>query len=116
MQVPMNRNYEEFLASFNSNKFQTLWPAQSYVLQTYAEKFTNSGDIAIELPTGAGKTLIALLIAESWRQEGKKAALLTANKTLVRQMTQEAQSLNIPVVLLEGKGINISSANKRAYQ
>ena len=108
------QDYAAFLASFASSKFSTLWPAQEYVLNCYAGNIVDSKDIAVELPTGAGKTLIALLIAEAWRQEDKKVAILSANKTLARQMVLEAQSLNIPVVLMEGRGSTIPAADKRA--
>jgi Helicase C-terminal domain/DEAD/DEAH box helicase len=73
-------------------------------------------DVGIELPTGAGKTLIALLIAEHWRRDGKKVAILSANKTLARQMVAEAAELGVPAVLMEGAGRDIPGADKRAYQ
>lgn len=116
--MSIQRNYAEFLLSFHSNKFQQLWPAQDYVLNEYSKTFTSYSehpDVAIELPTGAGKTLIALLIAEAWRQEGKKVTILSANKTLARQMLQESQELGIPAALMEGKGVDIPAADKRAY-
>ncbi len=114
--MSISQDYAQFLTSFDSNKFRKLWPAQDYVLQSYGREFVDKKDVAVELPTGAGKTLIALLIAEASRQEGKKVAILSANKTLARQMEQEAQSLKIPVVLMEGRGSTIPAADKRAYQ
>ncbi len=113
--MSIKQDYSDFLATFNSQKFKALWPAQKYVLDKYVEQFTEKQDIAIELPTGAGKTLIALLIAEAWRREGGKVAVLSANKTLARQMEMEASQLGIPAVLMEGKGINIPSRDKRDY-
>jgi replicative superfamily II helicase len=74
--VPSSQNYLTFLKSFNSSKFRELWPAQDYVLAKYSDEYVEKPDIAIELPTGAGKTLIALLVTESWRQEAKKVAIL----------------------------------------
>jgi len=114
--MPINRDYAEFLSSFDSDKFQELWPAQAYVLDAYSDTFASKRDVAIELPTGAGKTPIALLIAEAWRQETRKVAILSANKTLARQMLQEAQALGIPAVLMEGSGINIPGIDRRGYQ
>lgn len=67
-------DYAKFLSKFRSKKFRGLWPAQAYCLGKYSESFTPTPDVAIELPTGAGKTLIALLIAEAWRREGKTVA------------------------------------------
>lgn len=115
--MPINQDYAQFLSSFHSDKFQELWPAQAYVLDQYSTTFAPSPpDVAIELPTGAGKTLIALLIAEAWRQEGNKVAILSANKTLARQMLQESQALGIPAVLMEGRGVDIPVGDRRAYQ
>lgn len=114
--MPINRDFSQFLSSFQSDKFQKLRDSQEYVLREYSTNHLSCSDVAIELPTGAGKTLIALLIAEAWRQAGKKATILSANKTLARQMLREAQALGIPAVLMEGRGVDISNPDKRAYQ
>ena len=111
-----NNHYGNFLAGLNSAKFQALRPAQETVLGRYLDKFEDSADVAVELPTGAGKTLIALLIAENRRQNGDKVAILSANKTLARQMLQESQELGIPSVLMEGSGFAIPSSITRSYQ
>ena len=108
--------YADFLAGLDSAKFQVLRPAQEKVLGEYRDKFEKTTDVAVELPTGAGKTLIALLIAENRRRNGGKVAILSANKTLARQMLQESQELGIPSVLMEGPGYAISSSVKRRYQ
>jgi hypothetical protein len=108
-------NYAEFLASFRSKKFKKLRPAQQHILDQYSA-YEGKADVAIELPTGAGKTLIALLIAEAWRKNGNKVAILSANKTLARQMEQEAEALKIPSVLMEGRRVDIPAIDIRAYQ
>ncbi len=71
--MPITGDYSSFLASFGSSKFQALWPAQAYVLSAYNDVYTSKPDVAIELPTGAGKTLIALLIAEAWRRGARRS-------------------------------------------
>ncbi len=114
--MPIRQDYAQFLASFQSDKFEELWPAQARVLEEYSNTFASRPDVAIELPTGAGKTLIALLITEAWRQERNKVAILSANKTLARQMLRESQALGIPAVLMEGRGVDIPAMDKRAYQ
>ena len=111
-----NNYYAEFLAELDSPRFQALRPAQERVLQTYIDNFQEIADVAVDLPTGAGKTLIALLIAEKRRQNGEKVAILSANKTLARQILQESQDLGIPAVLMEGPGAGIPSFTKRSYQ
>ena len=114
--MPIDIDFPQYLTSFHSEKFQTLREAQEYVLNEYAKNYESGTDLAIELPTGSGKTLISLLIAEIWRRSGKKVAILSANKTLARQMLSEANALGIPAVLMEGRGIDIPSPDKRAYQ
>src|SRR5689334_20821466 len=112
----MQVDFEQLLAAFNSTKFEDLRPAQRFTLNAYAAGLEAMPDLAIELPTGAGKTLIALLIAEAWRRLGKKAAILSANKTLARQMRAEAGALGMPAVLMQGRGRDIPAADKRSYQ
>jgi hypothetical protein len=114
--MSINRDYAKFLKDFHSKKFVSLRDAQKYVLKEYANSFTTISDVAIELPTGAGKTLISLLVAEAWRQNGRKVAILSANKTLARQMLQEAEALGIPAILMEGRGQDIPAPDKRGYQ
>ena len=109
-------DYQQFLRSLGSETFAQLRPSQESVLQTYAGQFTDVADVAVELPTGAGKTLIALLIAERWRQDGRKATILTANKTLARQMLAEAEEVGIPAVLMQGSGSDIPNGDRRAFQ
>ena len=106
-----NSYYGHFLAELSSAKFQTLRPAQERVLGEYVEKFGGTADVAVELPTGVGKTLIA----EERRRNDQKVAILSANKTLARQMLQESHELGIPSVLMEGPGYAISSSDKRKY-
>jgi len=113
--MPHPIDFGAFLGTLNSQKFRALRPAQAHVLEQYNPAIEGH-DVAIELPTGAGKTLIALLIAEQWRRDGRKVAILSANKTLARQMVAEADELGVPAVLMEGPGRDIPGADKRAYQ
>jgi len=75
-------NISDFLQSFGSMKFSNLWDSQKYILDKYITDFASINDVAVELPTGAGKTLIAMLIAEGWRQDNKKVAVLRAHAYL----------------------------------
>lgn len=112
----MPADFAVLLHKLGSQKFKTLWPAQGQVLQSYTASHWATKDLSVELPTGAGKTLIALLVAEARRAEGKKVAILSANKTLARQMLAEGEALGVPVVLMEGKKSDIPPAAKRAFQ
>lgn len=109
-------NFARYLETLGSTKFQHLWPAQKHILDAYHAEFMDTKDVGIELPTGAGKTLIALLIGGKWLNSGKKVVILSANKTLARQMRDEAEVLGLPVAYMEGRGEDISAASRRSYQ
>ena len=109
-------DFEQYLEDLNSNKFQQLWLAQKHILEDYDTGFRDAKDIGIELPTGAGKTLIALLIGGKWLESGKKVVILSANKTLSRQMKAEAEVLGLPVAYMEGRGEEIPARSRRSYQ
>ena len=47
-----------------------LWSQQADLLRAYHQEHLTARDVAIELPTGAGKTLVGLLIAE-WRRHAE---------------------------------------------
>lgn len=81
--------FEERLASFKSPDLRELRPAQSRALATFDDLRHTNTDIGIELPTGAGKTLIALLIADQALEEGRTVAYLTGTKQLAEQAMEQ---------------------------
>lgn len=66
-QVKPSSPEELFRTLMRSSKVPHLWVHQGDLLRAYAEK-ADKPDIAPALPTGAGKTLVGLLIAEFRRQ------------------------------------------------
>lgn len=91
------------------SKLQNRKPSHGYLRQPQADvlreytKLHEKADIALELPTGTGKTAVALLIGE-WRrrQSGQKIAYLTLTNQLAKQVLREGQKLNIPCADLTG--------------
>lgn len=63
-----------------------LRPAQAHALGEFAKHHTSSSDVGIELPTGEGKTLIGLLIADWALDQGMSVAYLTGNRMLATQV------------------------------
>jgi hypothetical protein len=78
--------------------------AQGEVLSVYAERLQDKARIGIKLPTGSGKSLIAILILEAWRRAGKVAAITTANKGLAEQIKRRCDDLKIPSATIFGGG------------
>lgn len=80
-----------------------LWSHQADLLRTYHEQHQDTPDVALELPTGSGKTLVGLLIAE-WRRRSLRHRVLYAcpTKQLALQVAEKAAAEGIQVVLLIG--------------
>ncbi len=80
-----------------------LWRRQSHVLGRYYQDHRDGSDVALELPTGAGKTLVGLLIAD-WRRlvTGESSAFVCPTRQLARQAHEKAAGYGIPTVLLIG--------------
>nr|MDO8112907.1 DEAD/DEAH box helicase family protein [Candidatus Sigynarchaeota archaeon] len=76
-----------------------LWPSQKQVLDEWNKKARNQKDVIVKLPTGQGKTLIGLLILQSFLNEGNGPAIyLCPNKYLVSQVKEQAGSFGVKVV------------------
>lgn len=112
----MAPDFAALLASLGSERFRTLRSAQAEVLERYALDHLESADVAVEMPTGAGKSLVALLIGEYWRRGGRTVAVLTGNKALAVQMEREGQSLGVPLARMEGRGEDIPLSLRRHYR
>jgi hypothetical protein len=80
-----------------------LRPAQRHVLDTFAAEHSGTADLAIGLPTGEGKTLIGLLLADWALDQGMSVAYLTGTKQLAEQVQRQAAPLaDLPVHLFYG--------------
>lgn len=83
-----------------------LWEPQVEVLKAYYSIGDKSRVAAFELPTGAGKTVIGLIIAEAYRSEGLSVAYLCDTNALAERILHDAQDLDIPAVFVKGKGVS----------
>lgn len=85
-------------------KFPDVLPHQKSMMQRYALEAESKKDVALQLPTGSGKTLVGLLIAE-WRRRKnqEKIVYLCPTKQLVHQVvTQAEQKYGLSVVGFTG--------------
>ncbi|MFE1830176.1 DEAD/DEAH box helicase family protein [Streptomyces yangpuensis] len=93
-----------------------LWSRQADVLRVYVEQHKAAGDVAIELPTGAGKTLVGCLVAE-WRRQsrGERVAFLTPTRHLAQQAAAASAQYGIPSVDLTGRHTEWSASDALAF-
>jgi hypothetical protein len=108
---------ESLFADIKSKQIPGLLTQQGDVLREYVSKFVNSADLAAQLPTGSGKTLVALLIGE-WRRitRQERVLYLCPTNQLVHQVTEQARTkYGIDVIPFTGKRVNYSLADKTRY-
>src|SRR5205814_1746675 len=80
-----------------------LWAHQADVLRAYARDHETTRDVALELPTGMGKTLVGLVLAEYRRRKVEdRVVYLCPTRQLAHQVGRQAASYGINAVVLVG--------------
>jgi Type III restriction enzyme, res subunit/Helicase C-terminal domain len=74
-------------------KHASLYDHQGQILRTYVVEALDEPDVALQLPTGSGKTLVGLLLAE-WRRRKNRERIvyLCPTRQLVNQVAEEASA------------------------
>src|SRR3954447_7137795 len=94
-----------------------LWLHQGDLLRAYAADHTATPDLALELPTGTGKTLPGLLIA-GWVRRSRRVRVAYACPTqqLARQVAATAERQGIPTVVLVGRHTDWPMVDQSRYE
>lgn len=104
--------------TLTKREFPDVMPHQKEMLEAYGADFKDFADVALQLPTGSGKTLVGLLIAD-WRRRrfGDRAVYLCPTKQLVRQTVHQAhRQYGIDVVDLSGSKSDFTPDDKTAFK
>jgi hypothetical protein len=82
---------EKLLRELPRRKIADVLLHQGEVMRAYAKTCTGKPDVALQLPTGSGKTLVGLMIAE-WlrRKNGDRVVYLCPTRQLVNQVVEQA--------------------------
>lgn len=107
---------ESLFRDLRSRKVEGLLSQQADMLREYL-KLVDESDIALELPTGSGKTLVGLLIAEWRRQMSNRPSLfICPTKQLVHQVAEQArEKYGMNVVEFVGSARNYSPDEKSRF-
>lgn len=90
---PVPDSPEKILLDLPRRRIAGVLLHQGEVMKAYAAQAVDLSDVALQLPTGSGKTLVALMIGE-WRRRkfGERVLYLCPTKQLVHQVAEQAMS------------------------
>jgi len=103
--------------TLTKRQYPDVMPHQKEMLEAYAAEFVDKADVALQLPTGSGKTLVGLLIADWLRiKHSYRSVYLCPTRQLVRQTVLQARNqYGIDVVDLSGRKDDFAPADRTAY-
>jgi len=108
---------DRLFRDLSRRKHASLFDHQGQVLRNYVAHALNVSDVALQLPTGSGKTLVGLLLAE-WRRRKfcERVVYLCPTRQLVNQVAEEAAAkYGLTVEAFTGKVKNYTPEAKTAY-
>jgi Rad3-related DNA helicase len=109
---------ESLFRDLPTKGIESLYSHQADILRYYEDKAIEQDNVAIELPTGSGKTLVGLLIAEFRRRNyGEKVLYLCPTKQLVNQVVEISnKNYGINTISFTGSHKNYSDPDKFSYK
>jgi Rad3-related DNA helicase len=110
-------NPKEMYKDYKSRTIDGLLDYQTDMINTYMKEAYDKSDVALELPTGSGKTLIGLVIGEYRRRKNReKIVYLCPNNLLVHQVANQAsKKYGIRVNAFTGKFKEYDTKAKASY-
>lgn len=108
---------DKLFRELTRRKFPDVLPHQAATMQAYAGKAVGTPDVALQLPTGSGKTLVGLLIAE-WRRRKFKERVVyfCPTKQLAYQVAEQAnEKYGLSVATFVGRQRDFSHADRTGY-
>lgn len=108
---------DKLFLQLSRRKLPSVLPHQQSIMQSYVSQCLDVRDVAFQLPTGSGKTLVGLLIAE-WRRRkfNERVVYLCPTKQLVNQVAAEAiNKYGISVAAFTGSKRNYDPTQSAAY-
>lgn len=108
---------EQILLELPRRKIPGVLLHQGEAMRSYATKAINAKDVALQLPTGSGKTLVGLMIAE-WRRRKfhERVLYLCATNQLVNQVVEQSERYGLTVHGFTGRHENYAPIARSEYQ
>lgn len=109
---------EKLLLDLPRRRIPGVLAHQAEVMRSYARTAQDQPDVALQLPTGSGKTLVGALIAE-WirRKRGARVVYLAPTVQLVNQVVAQCEEkYGIQAVAFHGPASQFSAAQRAEYR
>ena len=106
-----------FMDLKGKSEISYLYTHQADILREYQTNYTKSSDLGIELPTGSGKTLVGLLIAE-WRRRTleQRVLYLCPTRQLAYQVSSQSRQYGIDNSVFIGSKKRYDQTNLTLYR
>src|SRR5579885_1479193 len=89
--TPVPESPDRLFRDLPRRKHASLYDHQGQILRSYVSSALKAEDVALQLPTGSGKTLVGLLLCEWRRRKFRERVLyLCPTRQLVNQVAEEA--------------------------
>lgn len=111
------KNPETLFRDIRDRRVEGLLSQQADMLRAYYSSGKDKEDVALEMPTGSGKTLVGLLIAE-WRRRkfDQRGLYLCPTNQLVNQVVEQSRDkYGIPAIPFTGGKRSFKASDKGAY-
>ena len=115
---PISQSPDELLRDLPRRKIPDVLPHQRETMRKYVAEAIDDSDVALQLPTGSGKTLVGLLIGEWLRLKNQERVVyLCPTRQLVNQVVEQAEEkYGLTVQGFTGSGKEYKPAAKAAYR
>lgn len=114
---PVPDNPESILLDLPRRKIPGVLLHQGEVMRAYVADAVSEADVAMQLPTGSGKTLVGLLIGE-WRRRKyrERVVYLCPTRQLVNQVYEQAdEQYGLTIRPFTGRVVEYSASSKADY-
>lgn len=109
---------DKLLLDLPRRRIPDVLPHQREIMRTYARDGINYPDVAMQMATGSGKTLVGLLIGEWLRRKNQERVVyLCPTKQLVNQVVEQAEEkYGLTVLGFTGRILDYSPPAKADYR
>ena len=117
-QATVPKSPDRLFRDLPRRKHASLFDHQGQILRNFVDNALDTSDVAFQLPTGSGKTLVGLLLAE-WRRRkfSERVVYLCPTRQLVRQVVDEASSkYGLTVESFTGASASYPPSARAAYE